>query len=104
MSPVNSILHHVFWAFLLTLAVMTTPSAGPWRSAQGNTGGWQIMSPNERIEHQQRMRSFNDYEACKGYQAEHHIRVRERAERTGVILNKQLDSGCDQLRRKGKFR
>ena len=89
---------------LFCLALAAPSFAGPWRAEVGNTYGWQFMTPNERIEHQRRMRSFSSYEDCKAYQAEHHARLAERARRAGVDLTPRDDSGCEQLRARGKLR
>jgi len=85
--------------------VLTHPSwaKGPWHAEKHNTGGWQYMTPDERVEHQRRMRSFSTYEECKAYQAEHHAQMAERALREGVVLEPHADSGCEQLRRRGNF-
>lgn len=79
-------------------------AAGPWHAAGPNTAGWQFMTPDERIEHQRRMRSFESYEECKSYQAEHHARMAERALRQGVVLERKAESGCEQLRQRGNLK
>lgn len=85
--------------------LLAAPSfAGPWRAAAANTYGWQFMTPDERIEHQRRMRSFSSYEDCKTYQAEHHARMAERARQSDVVLQGRDQSGCEQLRARGKLR
>ncbi len=78
-------------------------AAGPWHAAEPNTSGWYYMTPNERVEHQRRMRSFETYEECKAYQAEHHVKMAERTRQKGIELQPRVESGCDQLRRRGKF-
>jgi len=59
---------------------------GPWRSTEDNTRGWHYMSPEERIEHQARIRSFNSYEACQAYREQHHRLMEARARREGKAL------------------
>lgn len=59
------------------------------------------MSPEERVEHQRRMRSFTSYEACVAYQAEHHARMAERAQQAGVALAPKAESGCERFRARG---
>jgi hypothetical protein len=76
---------------------------GPWHAAGQNTAGWQFMTPNERVEHQRRMRSFDRYEDCRAYQAEHHALMAERAQKAGVTLEQKANSGCEQLRSRGKL-
>ena len=79
-------------------------AAGPWHAVGQNTSGWQFMTPDERIEHQRRMRSFKTYEECSAYQSEHHARMAERARQGGVILERKTESACEQLRLKGYFK
>ena len=47
--------------FLLTGAL----ARGPWRASETNTRGWQFMTPEERIEHQAKVRGFTSYEECR---------------------------------------
>jgi hypothetical protein len=75
---------------LICLAVAAwifTPAeaeAGPWRAEEGNTPGWALMSPKERIEHQATVRGFASYDACYAYQIAHHRLMEERAEQRGL--------------------
>ena len=59
------------------------------------------MSPDERVEHQRRMRSFTSYDACIAYQTEHHARMADRARLAGAALTPKVDSGCERLRADG---
>ena len=74
-------LHMPLAGLLLTLAA--TAHAGPWRADPDNSRGWELMSPAERIEHQRRLRSFTDYEACRAYQQAHHAQLEARAQTSG---------------------
>lgn len=78
-------------------------AGSPWHAAGQNTAGWQFMTPNERVEHQRRMRSFERYEDCRAYQAEHHALMAERAKKAGVTLEQRQNSGCEQLRSRGEL-
>lgn len=78
-------------------------AAGPWHAANDNTSGWTYMTPEERIEHQRRMRSFESYGDCKIYQTEHHGQMAARARAQGVELRPRPGTGCEQLRRRGEF-
>jgi hypothetical protein len=92
---------------LLGMALMLCRDAlagGPWRAAEQNSHGWQLMTPDERIEHQRRMRSFGTYDECKAYQAAHHARMAERARRAGTTLTPREQSGCDQLQARGRLK
>jgi len=59
---------------------------GPWRASEANTRGWELMSPEERIEHQTRIRGFTTLEECRRYQVSHHQLMEERARLRGVSL------------------
>jgi hypothetical protein len=77
---------------------------GPWRAGAGNTPGWHLMNPDERVEYQRRMRGFDDAAACESYQAEHRARMAERARQRGAGLSQGRADGCEQLRRQGRLK
>jgi hypothetical protein len=79
-------------------------AGGPWRAGVGNTPGWQLMSPDERVEYQRRMRGFDDAAACEAHQAQHRQRMAERARRRGAGLPQDGADGCEQLRRQGRLK
>ncbi|WP_234827037.1 hypothetical protein [Rhodopseudomonas palustris] len=56
------------------------------------------MSPQERIEHQARVRSFTDYTACEAYRAEHHALMVQRARERGLDLPGGGRDFCDHLK------
>lgn len=88
-------------ALLLPLAgysVATTQAAGPWRANEGNTRGWMLMSPEERIAHQATIRSFADYDDCHAYQVAHHRLMQERAMRLRLTLPDHGRDACAHLR------
>lgn len=68
------------------LMIDLAAARGPWRASEANTRGWQLMTPEERIEHQGRVRSFTTLEACRTYQFDHHQLMAERARQRGVPL------------------
>lgn len=57
-------------ALALAAILIAAPSLarGPWAANKGNTWGWQLMTAEERTEHQTRMRSFKTYDECKACQ------------------------------------
>ena len=73
-------------------------AAGPWRANGENTRGWQLMSPEERIEHQAKVRGFTRYEDCRAYQIEHHRLMTERAAQAGLELTEGGRDFCGHLR------
>jgi hypothetical protein len=85
--------------FLLTQC--GAAQAGPWRANPENTRGWMLMSPQERLEHQAKIRSFSDYDECHAYQIAHHRLMQERAARLGLTLPERGRDGCARLRPSG---
>lgn len=83
-------------ALLLALATPTAGS-GPWRASETNTRGWQLMTPEERIEHQARIRGFRSYAECRNYQLEHHRLMEERARQRGLELPRGRRDICEHL-------
>nr|WP_252393791.1 hypothetical protein [Candidatus Rhodoblastus alkanivorans] len=73
-------------------------AAGPWRANQENTRGWMLMSPEERIAHQAKIRGFTNYEDCHAYQLAHHRLMQERAAQLGLKLPERGRDACAHLR------
>lgn len=92
-----------FLLCLVLLAECTSAVAGPWRATARNSQGWQLMTPDERIEHQRQLRSFRTYDECKAYQQAHHALMAERARKAGVVLTPKAGSICERLRAQGRL-
>lgn len=71
---------------------------GPWRASEDNTRGWQLMTPDERIEHQRRIRGFSTLEECRAYQQSHHRLIEDRARQRGLPLPGSDRDICAHLR------
>lgn len=68
------------------------PGMGPGPHGRWGTDfttGWSMMSPQEREEHQAKMRSITTYEECKSYRAQHHQQMIERAKQQGASVPAQ---------------
>lgn len=92
----------------LTLLLSLTTSlalAQPyrWSGNQRNTPGWQLMTPAERIEHQNKLRSFKDFDSCKEYADSHHKLMEERAKEKGIALRAVKRNPCEVMRQRGLF-
>jgi len=85
-------------ALALLAGLVGAEAEGPWRAGEGNTRGWQLMSPQERIEHQARVRGFTDYETCQAYRARHHDLMVQRAQQRGLELPESHWEFCDRLK------
>lgn len=104
-KPLSILLATAFVGGLSIAAAQAAPR-GPWVAEQGNTWGWQLMTPQERIEHQNKMRSFKTYEECKAYMEEHHKQMQARAKEKGATLPawKPGMYGCDNMKARGYFK
>lgn len=76
---------------------------GGWRASQGNTPGYALMSPQERSEHQNRMRAMQTYDECSAYVGEHRAAMLTRAQEKGVTLQTARNP-CDMMRSRGQIR
>ena len=93
----RSILPLALAALSITLAGSAL-ARGPWRANEQNTGGWYYMTPEKRIEHQARIRSFKTLDECRTYQAGHHKLMEARAREQGRPLLGGHRDICEQLR------
>ena len=85
---------------ILTLLLSVAAAAearGPVRASEGNTRGWQLMTPEERVEHQAKIRGFKTYEECRSYQVAHHQLMAERARARGIDLPRGGRDICEHL-------
>jgi len=87
-------------ALAMTFAVA---EARPWRwqGSQQNTYGWQLMTAEERTEHQAKLRSFTEYSACKEYVDAHHTKMEERAKEKGITTPMVKRNPCDVMKSRG---
>ena len=51
--------------------------------------GWQLMTPQEQIEHRQKMQSLKTAEEREAFRLEHHKLMQERAKERGVTIPDQ---------------
>lgn len=86
----------LLWVLMMICATSAV-AKGPWRASEGNTRGWQLMTPEERIEHQSKIRSFKTLAACRAYQVEHHQLMEARARANGVPLPSGGRDVCEHL-------
>lgn len=77
------------------------PGARGMRFDKANTPGWTLMTAEERIAHQNRMREVKTYEECKMMQAEHHTAMASRAKDKGVALRAPRQNACDNMKARG---
>ena len=98
----KSVMRLKSWRFLavaiLLLQTGTALARGPWRASESNTRGWQLMSPEEHIKHQARIRSFSTLADCESYRTEHHREMQARAAQQGTALAGGGRDFCQHLR------
>lgn len=56
---------------------------------QGKAYGWNLMTPEERVEHRAKMRSLQTNEEREQFRIEHHKKMKERMKERGVTLPDQ---------------
>ena len=103
-------------AFAATAQPTQQPAqgAGPGRGMVGGpmmggqccgadvTPGWAMMTPEERRQHQEKMRGFKDQQACQAYMDDHHKKMQERAKEQGKALPFEGPGrGCNFLPKQG---
>jgi hypothetical protein len=87
----------LLWMIAGGLAAAAAEAGGPWRASDGNTRGWQLMTPAERLDHQARIRGFATLEECRAYQQEHHRQMEARARQRGLPLPGGRRDLCEHL-------
>jgi hypothetical protein len=61
--------------------------------------GWSLMTPEERSQHQAKMRSMTNYDECKAYMAQQHEQMAARAKAQGTQMPAQpRRDGCAGLK------
>mgnify|MGYP003341723228 FL=1 len=59
-----------------------------------NTPGWALMTPQERTEHQAKMRSMKTRDECNAYMVEHKVQIATRAAERNVQLRTPRRDPC----------
>jgi len=72
-----------------------------WTCNQCNTYGWQLMTPEERKEHQVKLTGFTEYSNCKEYLDTQHKEMEKRARGKGIQLPAMEQNPCDEMKGKG---
>ena len=68
---------------------------------QGNTRGWELMTPEERSKFQQQMRAVKTLDECVAVQTEHRGAMEVRAKEKGVTLQTPRQNVCEKLQARG---
>ena len=105
-----SSLRFITLAAVLGAALSTSALAQPGPGAGGmgkmridraNTPGWTLMTGQERIANQNRMRETKTYEECLRVQTEHRAAMETRAKEKGLTLRTPRQNACDVAKTRG---
>lgn len=77
------------------------PRGRMMRFDKSNTPGWSLMTPEERIEHRNRMHSFKTVDECKAYHDEHVKKMQDRAKEKGTSFKPLRGDPCTAMQRRG---
>lgn len=93
---------------LTSMAVLAQPGMGGpgggwngWIWNSGNVAGWQLMTPEERTAHQNKMRSMTSYDECIAYVGQERQLMEQRAKEQGATLPAPRANACDQMKARG---
>jgi len=100
--PVRMLAYMVLLALVGGVYTSNACAAGPWRASANNTFGWKLMTPDERLQYQRRLRSVGSYAACTRYDAEHRRSMERIARQRHAKIETQAESACNQLRAFGR--
>lgn len=79
--------------------------AQSWRFGAGNTPGWALMSPEERVEHRNKMMSFQTHDECRIYVDGHHKLMEARAREQGKTVPATPRSNlCERMKQAGRLK
>ena len=85
-----TVLFVLLWAFgfFAGVSLAVDPSG-----SQDQAYGWNLMTPEEREEHQAKMRALKTKEERERYRIEHHKKMQERMKDQGITLPDQPRTG-----------
>jgi hypothetical protein len=70
----------------------------------GPGGGAQLLTPEERAQHREKMHSFTTVEQCNAYFAEHQKLIAERAKEKGLAApTGPRGNPCERMKARGMF-
>jgi len=91
----------ILGAMLAAPAFARHGNAAHYNWNKDNTPGWSLMTPEERGEHQAKMRAVKTYDECKTLQDEQRNIMETRAKDKGMTLRPPRKNGCDSMKAKG---
>lgn len=79
---------YIFIALLMSLAPAAVSAAdqNTYQLQERDRYGWQLMTPQERAEHRNKMRNMKTEQEREAYRLQHHAEMQKRAKERGVTL------------------
>ncbi|MEO7031414.1 MAG: hypothetical protein ABI351_13960 [Herbaspirillum sp.] len=77
---------------------------GKWHMTKSNTYGYGLMTPEERTEHRDKMRSMTSYDECKAYIGEHQTQMEARAKEKGATVPAIKNDPCSNMKARGRVK
>jgi hypothetical protein len=78
--------------------------AFPWYAGGDNIRGAQLMTPDERKAHVERLQSMRNFDECQVYMRAHYLDLDKRAQDKRVSLPPVQGDPCEVMRTMGRFR
>jgi hypothetical protein len=75
--------------FFVILGFVSGFAGTSFAQDQERAYGWNLMTPEERAEHQNKMRSLKNEQEREQFRIEHHKKMQERAKEKGTVLPDQ---------------
>jgi hypothetical protein len=69
--------------------------------SRNGPAGWALMTPEERADHQAKMRAAKTYDECKAIQTEHRSLLEARAKAKGLSMPLPRQNGCEVMKARG---
>ena len=78
--------------------------AFPWYAQGDNFRGAQLLGPDERKQHVNRLQNMKTFDECRGYMQAHYLELDRRARDKGVFLPPVQGDPCEVMKTMGRFR
>jgi len=115
MTSASRLLATLAAALFVSTAALAQPGPGMGGPGMGGPGsgwkgwkwdgdtvpGWQFMTPEERTEHQNKMRGMKTYDDCEAYHKEHRELMEQRAKGKGMTMATPRRDPCDMMKARG---
>jgi hypothetical protein len=96
----------MFNMILLALLLLGSSQsfAFPWYIQGDNFRGAQLMTPEERTSHVNKLQAMKSFDECKGYMNVHYLELDKRAKEKGTPLPPIQGDPCEVMKTMGRIR